>query len=179
MKTSPNLSSALVLATSQLKKTRVVYQQDSDRWRPYLLAEEGIYYLNNNIIEVDQAELKQVKAINSPYGIFCLFPVSQLPRWTRIQCQATRLKLAAQIPIEDPDQTPYSTTPGAIALLNLTLDFSEAELKAAYHSLSRNYHPDNLESGNNIKFLAVRAAYTLLKEELDHRGVDQQQELIL
>jgi len=89
-------SSEIVLARSHLQKNKVVYQRDSNRWKPFILSESGIHYLDI-IIEIDQTELAQLKAIKTlAYGIFCLYPVDSLPSWVQIKDPIKRYRAAAQ-----------------------------------------------------------------------------------
>ncbi|MGG6263070.1 DnaJ domain-containing protein [Leptolyngbya sp. AN03gr2] len=177
MNSSQNSSSALVLARFEIEQAKVVYQQDSNRWKPFILSEKGIHYLAI-IIDVDQVELHHLKAINTvTYGIFCLYPVETLPAWVSHRRADVRFQQAKLFPILDPHHNAETTLPAAIALLDLTLDFTEHELKTSYRTLARKTHPDNAQTGNSKQFLVIRAAYTLLSEELEQRKANCQTEL--
>lgn len=51
------------------------------------------------------------------------------------------------------------------ALDTLRLDYETdfAAIKQQYRLLSKRYHPDNRDTGDNEQFLAVKAAYDVLK----------------
>lgn len=49
-------------------------------------------------------------------------------------------------------------------VLGLTRFSTPEEANARYKSLLKKYHPDNLVTGNNVKFLELQRAWKQLKE---------------
>ena len=59
-------------------------------------------------------------------------------------------------------------------ILGVKPDASEAEIKAAYRKLARQYHPDkNKEAGAEDKFKAVNEANEVLRDKEKRRAYDQ------
>lgn len=159
---------AIAKVQAQIIQTQVVYQdtncylratEPQRRWKPFTLTADGIQY-NGTVIEIDQAELNSLKAIDTLYGVFCLYPVEP-PSWV-FSPPIIRYKQAERFPvmaIENP-----CAIPAAIAILDLTTDFTIAELKKSYRQLAKQYHPDGQAKGNVEKFIEVQAAYQLLAQ---------------
>lgn len=60
----------------------------------------------------------------------------------------------------------------AMDLFGLDYDTDFDSVKQRYRELSRRYHPDNLESGDNDRFIAIRSAYDVLKSAFSKRKND-------
>lgn len=158
--------SKIAEAQSKLIQTRVVYQDrnyylphdsGAKRWKPFILTSSGICY-HNTVITIDQQELDQLKAINTEYGVFSLYP-AEAPDWVFSDSPLIRFTKAQRHPVMCVENE--AAIPAAIAILGLETGFSSKELKTAYRRLAKLYHPDGADN-HKERFIEIEAAYRLL-----------------
>lgn len=63
-----------------------------------------------------------------------------------------------------PHQTPSQAQETLYDVLEVSSRASQETITAAFRSLGRRYHPDNLDTGNADKMRAITAAYQVLKD---------------
>ncbi len=60
----------------------------------------------------------------------------------------------------------------ALDTLKLDYDTDFEAIKQQYRQLSKKYHPDNQDTGNNERFLAIKSAYDVLKSTFKAKDDD-------
>jgi len=58
-------------------------------------------------------------------------------------------------------------------VLEVSRNASHETISAAFRSLSRRYHPDNKETGDEKKFKEISHAWTVLKDDIKRRDYDR------
>ena len=64
----------------------------------------------------------------------------------------------------EPANSSHSHTPDCYATMQLNPDADLAAISRAYRLLALQYHPDNIETGNNEMFLRISEAYQILSD---------------
>ena len=58
-------------------------------------------------------------------------------------------------------------------VLGVNKNASKDEIKSAYRKLAKKYHPDNKETGNEVKFKEIQEAYDILYDDQKRAAYDQ------
>lgn len=91
-----------------------------------------------------------------------------------VEHEMPSVQLGRRLPFETPDLTPNAdgdgTTAAAFALLGLSTDATETEIRSAYREKVKRAHPD--QGGDPETFRRVRDAYATARAHADDREVE-------